>query len=72
MHEQFPNYLKEMETKRKEKDVIPDDFVSDEELKEDGLEKEDDMEFKPPKPKHHKRPPQGRLNSNGAGNLSFD
>ena len=44
----LPHYLDDIEKKRKEKEIIPDDFLSDEEVKEN-------QQFKPPKPKHNKR-----------------
>lgn len=44
-HALIPNYLEDMEKKRKEKEVVPDDFLSDNEVKEGDMER-----FKPPKP----------------------
>jgi len=63
-HSSIPNYLESMEEKRKEKDVIPDDFISDEEVKEES------QQFKPPKPmKPGKRGPPQKSNSNHSGKL---
>lgn len=60
----IPNYLSDMEKKRKEKEVIPDDFISDEELKEE------ENVFKPPKVvKHVKRPMLHKTDSGPPGNL---
>ena len=41
----IPNYLEEIESKRKHKEVVPDDFLSDDEVKQ-----EQSSQFKPPKP----------------------
>ena len=50
LHISLPSFLKEMEDKRKEKDVIPNEFLSDDESKEEI------REFKAPKPKLSKKP----------------
>jgi hypothetical protein len=45
IHSLIPDYLEEIESKRKQKEVVPDDFLSDEEVKQ-----EQSSQFKPPKP----------------------
>lgn len=45
VHLQLPNYLSDMNKRRKEKEVIPVEFLSDDETKE-----EESDQFKPPKP----------------------
>lgn len=53
IHHQVPNYLEDMEKKRKEKEVVPEDFLSDEEIKEampPEFLSDFPAEFKPPKP----------------------
>ena len=61
MHTKLPKYQIENETNRKKKDIIPDDFISDDERKEEEF-----GEFKPPKPIDlTKRASHVRRDSNG-------
>lgn len=69
VHMKLPNYLKDKEKDRKKKEVIPVDFMSDDELKEqepvDG--------FKPPKPmKPGKRSISGPKPKEGAPSASVE
>jgi len=61
VHTTIPSYLKDMEKVRRAKEVVPDDFLSDEECKDQPRK-----EFKPPKPM---KPGKRTLSSNGGKSL---
>jgi len=64
LHKTFPDYQKELERTRKKHEQVPEDFMSDEEIKE---AQEKFAEFKPPKPlKPGKKPHHHRTSSNAS------